>query len=50
MNWNDELRRASDEVEHWTKVHAEHPEWANPKMQIKDAKDYLAYLQREKAA
>lgn len=44
-----EIERAEAELEHWLKVHAEHPEWANPKIQVEDAKAYLAYLRNQSA-
>lgn len=40
----DEIRRAAAEFEHWKRVHAEHPDWANPKMHLRDSADYLVYL------
>ena len=45
INWKDEIRRASDEVKHWARVHSEHPDWANPKVQLQDARQYLSYLE-----
>ena len=39
-----EKERAGAEVEHWRRVHSEHPEWANPKTHLQDSEEYLAYL------
>ncbi len=41
-----EIERAQAELAHWLRVHAEHPEWSNPRLQVKDARLYLKYLQQ----